>query len=203
MSVSTNVYEMFRVAVFSPGPFRVAAAFACYPLLSVDPGSILERAFFFFFFLSSFFPPPLLFLPLSLSARWFNTHQIQILFLSLFFFFSLFGSFFPFFSSSNFPLAFLLFSFSYSFPIPFLLLVCFFSSPFCCFSFSLYFSHRLALMPAPPPTTPSKNPGENTGVVYSNVNLKIVPHRQGCMQKCCKGKANLSILKTASVEDNV
>ena len=112
------------MAVFSPGPFRVAARYA-FAIVSESAatlsirGSILGRALFFFFFFFFFFFPfllfffstPLLFLPLSLSARWFNTYQIQILFLSLFFFFPSLALFFPFFSSSNFPLAFLLFFF--------------------------------------------------------------------------------------------
>ena len=118
-----------------------------YPLLSVDP---LWRALFFFFF------PPLFFLLLSLSARWFNTYQIPILFLSLLFFFSLFGSFFfLFFPPLTFPLPSFFFSFSYSFPIPFLLLVSFFlplsAAILSLFPPFLHFSHRVALMPAPPP----------------------------------------------------
>ena len=113
---------------------------------------ILWRALFFFLFFSLLF-----FFSLSLSARWFNTYQIPILFLSSFSFFpSLALFFFPFLSSS--PLAFLLFSFSYSFPIPFLLLFSFFlplSTAFLSlFPPFLHFSHRLALMPAPPPPPP-------------------------------------------------
>ena len=71
---------------------------------SVDPGSNSVESsflsFFFFFFPSSFF------FSLSLSARWFNTYQIPILFLSSFSFFPLRFFFPPFLSSSNFPLAF-------------------------------------------------------------------------------------------------
>ena len=68
----------------------------------------------------------------------------------LFFFFSLFGSFFFLFCPPlTFPLPSFFFSFSYSFPIPFLLLVSFFSSPFCCFSFSL--SSLSSFLPPPCP----------------------------------------------------
>ena len=115
-----------------------------YPLVSVDPGSILW--IFFFFFLSSFFSPSLFQLD--------GTYQIPLYSYPLFLFFPLWLYFFPFLSSSNFPLAFLLFSFSYSFPIPFLLLVSFFlplSAAFLSlFLPFLHFSHCLALMPAPP-----------------------------------------------------
>ena len=119
----------------------------------MDPGSNLERALFFFFFFffslsSSLFFPLLFYFALSLSARWFNTYQIQILFLSLlFFFFPLWLFFSLFFPPLTFPLPSFFFSFSYSFPIPFLLLVSFFSSPFCCFSFSL---SSLSLFLPPP-----------------------------------------------------
>ena len=103
----------------------------------------VESSFFFFFFSLLFF------FSLSLSARWFNTYQIPILFLSSFSFFPSLALFFPFWSSSNFPLAFLLFFFllffSHSIPSS-----CFlFSSPFCCFSFSL--SSLSSFLPPPCP----------------------------------------------------
>ena len=68
----------------------------------------------------------------------------------LFFFFSLFGSFFLLFCPPlTFPLPSFFFSFSYSFPIPFLLLVSIFLPPFCCFSFSL--SSLSSFLPPPCP----------------------------------------------------
>ena len=86
----------------------------------------------------------------------------------LFFYYSLFGSFFFFCPPLTFPLPSFFFSFSYSFPIQFLLLVSFFlplSTAFLSlFPPFLHFSHRLALMPAPSPNTPSKNPEENTDI---------------------------------------
>ena len=122
----------------------------------------MESSFFFLSFLSSssFFSS----LPLSLSTRRFNTYQIPILFLSLVFFFSLFGSFSFFCPPLTLPLPSIFFSFSYSFPIPFLLLV---SSPFCCFSFSLSSLSSFLPHPCPnacptPPLLLQKNPGENT-----------------------------------------
>ena len=150
-------------AVFSPGPFRVSARYCMrigrYPLVLVDPGSILWRALFFLLLLLLLFFPPPFFFSLSLfqldgsiptRSQFYSYHSF---------------SFFPslallFFSSSNFPLAFLLFFFllffSHSIPSS-----CFlFSSPFYCFSFSL--SSLSSFLPPPcpnacptPPTTPS------------------------------------------------
>ena len=114
----------------------------CYPLVTVDPGSILWRAFFF---------PSSLFQLDFKSWHGFNPYQIPIFFLSLFSFLPFFFPSFallvfcpPLISSPHSPC---LPSF-YSFPIPFLsflLLVSFFSSPFCCFSFSLS-SHYFILL---------------------------------------------------------
>ena len=112
----------------------------------------MESSFFFSFF--SFFPP-LYFSPALFQLDGSIPTRSQFYSYPLSLFFPLWLFFFPFLSSSNFPLAFLLFFFllffSHSIPSS-----CFlFSSPFCCFSFSLssllHFSHRLALMPAPPP----------------------------------------------------
>ena len=85
---------------YRPIRLRYCKRIGRYPLVSVDPGSILWRArilessFFFPFF---FFFPLLFFFSLSLSARWFNTYQIPILFLSSFSFFPSLALFFPFF----------------------------------------------------------------------------------------------------------
>ena len=120
---------------------------------SVDPGSnSVESSFFFFFF---FFFPLLFFFSLSLSARWFNTYQIPILFLSSFSFFPSLALFFSLFCPpltfplpSFFFLSPILFPFHSFFLFPFFLpLSTTFVSLFLPF---LHFSHCLALMPAPP-----------------------------------------------------
>ena len=109
--------------MFSPGHYRVTVC-RRYLLVSVDPGSILWRAFFLFFCPSPFFPPPLFQLDFK-SWHGFNPYQIPIFFYHSFcflpFFFPSFALFTPpFLSSSIVFLPFsLLFSFSYSFPIPF------------------------------------------------------------------------------------
>ena len=144
----------------------------------MDPGSILWRALFFSFFFS-----------LSLSARWFNTYQIPILFLSSFSFFPSLALFFSLFCPPlTFPLPSFFFSFSYSFPILFLLLVSFFlplSAAFLSlFPPFLHFSHRLALMPTPPPATPSKNPGENTVTAPTLANFWT----GSCFKNACSSK---------------
>ena len=116
----------------------------------MDPGSILWRALFFFFFFFFFSTSFFFSLSLSLSARWFNTYQIPILFLSSFSFFPSLALFFPLFCPPpTFSLPSFFFSFSYSFPIPFLLLVPFF------LPLSVAFISLIPLFP-------SKSPGENT-----------------------------------------
>ena len=117
----------------------------------------VESSFFFFFFSFSFF-----FLPLFL--------------LSLFLFFSLFDSFFPpFLSSSNFPLVFLHFFFLLIFSHSIFSSHFLFSSPFCCFSFSL--SSLSSFLPPPcrnacptPPPLLQKTLGR-TLVCYRNAFL--------------------------------
>ena len=140
---------------YRPIRLRYCKRIGRYPLVSivsvsadipsVDPGSNSVESFFFFLF----FFPLLFFFSLSLAARWFNTYQIPILFLSSFSFFPSLAFFPPFLSSSNFPLAFLfcffLLFFSHSIPSS-----CFlFSSPFYCFSFSL--SSLSSFLPPPCP----------------------------------------------------
>ena len=134
-----------------------------YPLVSVDPGSILWRGLFsfflffffflsfFFFFPSSFFSPSLFQLDGSIPTRsqFYSYHSFS-------FFPSLALFFLPFLSSSNFPLAFLLFFFllffSHSIPSS----CSFFSSPFCCFSFSL--SSLSSFLPPPCPNACPTHP---------------------------------------------
>ena len=129
--------------MFSPGRFRRVAA-AIPSLVSVDPGLILYGEFFFlllFFLPFSFFPS--LF---QLDFKSWNGFNFQ--FFLPFLFSLLWTSFFPFLfcplliSSSHFPLPSFLFfySFSFLFFLYFFLVSffpLFFSSPFCCFSFSL------------------------------------------------------------------
>ena len=119
-----------------------------YPLVSVDPGFILWRAFF----------PPLFFpslFQLDFVLAWVSYHSFCFL-PTLFPFFALFFLH-PFLSSSNpfltFPLPSNLFISPILFPFLYFLSLSFFSSPFCCFSFSLsslYFILLISSSLSPP-----------------------------------------------------
>ena len=68
-----------------------------YPLVSVDPGSILRRALFFLFFFFVAFFPPLFFLPLSVQLDGSIPTRSQFYSYPLFLFFPLWLFFPPFF----------------------------------------------------------------------------------------------------------